>query len=72
MKWKGLPDFEASWESADLIAKQFPDFHLEDKVSFEPGGNDRPLIRFTYSRRKKKDTGQWGLRSAACDRGCGI
>ena len=40
IKLKGLPSFEASWESVDLIAKlgkQFPNFHLEDKVSSEPG-----------------------------------
>lgn len=37
IKWKGLPDFEASWEPAEMFAKQFPEFHLEDKESFEPG-----------------------------------
>ena len=54
IKWQNLPDFEASWEPANLIASQFPDFHLEDKVSFAPRGIDRPPIRFTYARRKKR------------------
>ena len=53
IKWKNLPKFEASWEPAELIKSQFPDFHLEDKVSLEPGGNVRPPIRYTYTRRKK-------------------
>ena len=57
IKWRGLPDFEASWESVDLISKQFPNFHLEDKVFSKTGGTDRypkPPIQYTYNRRKKK------------------
>lgn len=33
IKWKGLPSFESSWEPMKHIADQYPDFHLEDKVS---------------------------------------
>nr|GFA14997.1 Ty3/gypsy retrotransposon protein [Tanacetum cinerariifolium] len=32
IKWKDLPTYEASWELYSTIQKQFPDFHLEDKV----------------------------------------
>ena len=38
IKWKGLPDFENSWEKAAAIIEQFPNFHLEDKVIIEKGG----------------------------------
>ena len=54
IKWKDLPDFEASWEPEDMIAKQFPDFPLEDKVTLVPGGIDKPPIRYTYARRNKR------------------
>ena len=37
IKWKGLPEFEASWEPGELIIAQFPGFHLEDKVSLDLG-----------------------------------
>jgi len=33
LKWHQLPETENSWESAASISKEFPDFHLEDKVS---------------------------------------
>ena len=52
LKWKSLPEYEATWEDFHLIQQQFPDFHLEDKVKVWPGGNVRPQVRFTYSRRK--------------------
>ena len=54
LKWKSLPDYEATWEDFHLICNQFPAFHLEDKVKVWAGGNDRPPIHFTYSRRTKK------------------
>ena len=53
VKWRGLLEFEASWEPIELISKQFPDFHLEDKVFLRPGGNDRAPVQLTYSRRRK-------------------
>ena len=48
IQWKGLPQFEASWESTDTIKEHFLDFHLEDKVSLIEGGNDRPPTRCVY------------------------
>lgn len=41
VKWKGLPDSEATWEMVHLIKLQFPSFYLEDKMQFEPSGNVR-------------------------------
>ena len=55
IQWKGLPQFEASWELVDTIKKHFPDFHLEDKVSLIEGGNDRPPIRYVYTRKGKRN-----------------
>ncbi|RVW58010.1 hypothetical protein CK203_113086 [Vitis vinifera] len=60
IEWKGLPQFEASWKSANTIKEHFPDFHLEDKVSQirEGGGrvgsNDRPPIHYVYSKQGKR------------------
>ncbi|GJR89881.1 putative CCCH-type zinc finger family protein [Tanacetum coccineum] len=31
MVWEGLTHDEATWERADLLCKQFPAFHMEDK-----------------------------------------
>ena len=39
MQWKDLPDSKATWEEYQTIDLQFPDFHLEDKVSHLAGGN---------------------------------
>ena len=55
IQWKGLPQFEASWESVDTIKEHFPDFHLEDKVSLIEGGNDKPPIRYVYNRKGKRN-----------------
>ena len=55
IQWKGLPQFEASWESTDTIKEHFPDFHLEDKVSLIEGGNDRPHTRYVYTRKGKRN-----------------
>ncbi|KAI3751006.1 hypothetical protein L2E82_21994 [Cichorium intybus] len=32
VKWKDLPELEASWENLSAMVQQFPDSHLEDKV----------------------------------------
>ena len=52
IKWKGFPNFEATWKGYEAIWNQFPLFHLEDKVRVWEGDNDRPLVRFTYQRKK--------------------
>ncbi|CAM8886149.1 unnamed protein product [Rhodiola kirilowii] len=40
VKWIGLPDAEATWELADELTQEFPNFHLEDKVASDGGGID--------------------------------
>ena len=61
IQWKGLPQFEASWELVDTIKKHFPDFHLEDKVSLSEGGKDRPPTRCVYEKREEECTATWQL-----------
>nr|GEW16886.1 hypothetical protein [Tanacetum cinerariifolium] len=52
--WKGLPASEATWELYKQMLKQFPHFHLEDKVVFQ-GGSDDMNRKFgkKYQRRNK-------------------
>ncbi|KAA0051639.1 uncharacterized protein E6C27_scaffold47592G00010 [Cucumis melo var. makuwa] len=54
IKWKGLSDSEATWEPVGAMNQQYPSFHLEDKVNFEPTGIVRPPIINTYRRRGRK------------------
>ena len=49
IKWKTLPDFEATWEDVVTLANVFPSFHLEDKVTFWGG--------------EYCNAGQWGQES---------
>ena len=51
IQWQGRPHEESSWEDYDLLAVQFPEFHLEAKVNFQGRSIDKPLL--TYARRKK-------------------
>nr|GEW89645.1 Ty3/gypsy retrotransposon protein [Tanacetum cinerariifolium] len=39
-KWKDLPGYESTWEPLVTIKKQFPEFHLEDKVAVWEGQID--------------------------------
>ncbi|KAH1148528.1 hypothetical protein GYH30_043247 [Glycine max] len=39
IKWEGLEDDQATWEDTSTIKLTFPDFNLEDKVSFKGEGN---------------------------------
>ncbi|KAK0579410.1 hypothetical protein LWI29_026017 [Acer saccharum] len=57
VKWAGLPDCEATWEPLQSLLAQFPDFNLEDKVLSKGGSNDRPPIKWVYSRRGRKVIG---------------
>ncbi|KAL2506034.1 Ribonuclease H-like domain containing protein [Abeliophyllum distichum] len=71
IQWKWLPPLEATWEPFNLLKLQFPDFHLEDKVSFLGGSNDRPAIQNTYKRRGKgaraeKAINLGGIQLTAC------
>ncbi|CAM8878468.1 unnamed protein product [Rhodiola kirilowii] len=40
VKWKGLTDADATWEAKEEFLARFPEFHLEDKVVLQKGGND--------------------------------
>ncbi|GKB93711.1 putative mitochondrial protein [Tanacetum coccineum] len=53
IKWKDLPTYEATWELYSTIQKQFPDFHLEDKVAVWEGSIDMTQFRETYQRRPR-------------------
>ena len=44
IKWKGLPTIDVTWEPYEVLQRQFPKFHLEDKVTRWGGGIDRPPI----------------------------
>ncbi|KAL4018114.1 hypothetical protein IC575_021704 [Cucumis melo] len=54
IKWQGLQESDATWESVYQMNQQFPSFHLEDKVNVEPRGIVRPPILHTYKRRDRK------------------
>jgi len=41
VQWREGRTEAATWEDATTIQKQFPEFHLEDKVDFEEGSNVR-------------------------------
>ncbi|KAL2518504.1 Ribonuclease H-like domain containing protein [Abeliophyllum distichum] len=54
IQWKWLPPLEATWEPFNLLKQQFPDFHLEDKVSLVGGSDDKPPIQMTCVRHRHK------------------
>ena len=62
IKWKNLPVYEATWEEAEKLRIQFPDFHLEDKVKLWGDGNvmtragGKKLVTFT----RRNKSGQKG------------
>jgi len=39
IKWEGLEDCQATWEDNRTMQQAFPEFNLEDKVSFKGEGN---------------------------------
>ena len=53
VKWVDLPDFENSWELKSSLEKEFPDFHLGDKVDLQGGVLLRTpnLAKFTLGER---------------------
>ena len=52
VQWKGLPDFESTWESARLIHQRFPEFQLEDKLKLLAGRDGKTPV-MTYYRQKR-------------------
>ncbi|CAA7053500.1 unnamed protein product [Microthlaspi erraticum] len=58
IQWKGLPEYDNSWEWKVSMKKRFPYFDLEDKVNFKEGSNvtyedTRPPILYRYKRKEK-------------------
>lgn len=63
LKWKNLPDYEATWEDVTAINNRFPEFHLEDKVLVWGQGNVMNCTKSNgplhmYTRRKKDKSGK--------------
>ncbi|KAM6551284.1 hypothetical protein CsatB_001092 [Cannabis sativa] len=56
IKWRNLPDFEATCEDFSVTQTQFPHFHLEDKVRLQAGGIDRPPVTYVYACRSRKSS----------------
>lgn len=56
VRWKHLPEFEATWEPLSLIQAQFPDFPLSEWGKLKEDGNDTSRFHLTYVRRKKRPT----------------
>ncbi|KAH9649714.1 hypothetical protein KPL70_026087 [Citrus sinensis] len=40
VQWQASSPEDSTWEEFDTFCKLYPDFHLEDKVNFEAGGDD--------------------------------
>ena len=60
VQWKGLPDFESTWESARLIHQRFPEFQLEDKLKLLAGRDGKtPIITYYRRRRKRLTKEEW-------------
>ena len=54
VQWKGLPDFESTWESAHLIHQRFPEFQLEDKLKLLAGRDGKtPVITYYCQKRNR-------------------
>ena len=43
VQWQDSSPEDSTWEEFERFCKLYPDLHLEDKVSFEAGGNDTTL-----------------------------
>ena len=58
VKWVNLPDFENSWELRSSFQKEFPNFHLKDKMDLQGGGIvTDPKFGKVYTRKKNKVSG---------------
>lgn len=54
MKWKGLSDYENSWEIFTTLQRLFPHPHLEDKMPLDGQGNVRTHI-YIFCGKKQRD-----------------
>ena len=53
IRWKDLPEYDATWEPFDNMKQQFPNFHLEDNVTLAGGSNDTSRYGIVYRRRAR-------------------
>ncbi|GJX09473.1 ty3-gypsy retrotransposon protein [Tanacetum coccineum] len=44
VQWAGRSPEDATWEGLSEFQKAYPNYDLEDKVSFEERGNDTPMV----------------------------
>lgn len=56
LKWKGLPECDNTWKDKNIIATQFLDFPLDDKVELLGGGDDGPNTRVDHVYQRKRPT----------------
>ncbi|GKB16225.1 putative nucleotidyltransferase, ribonuclease H [Tanacetum coccineum] len=54
VSWNQRPLEEATWETFDLLAEQFPNFRLEDKAFYRGGSNDTNLTVYTRKKTRVK------------------
>ncbi|GKA92525.1 peroxidase 64, partial [Tanacetum coccineum] len=58
ISWCDRPQEEATWETHDLLANQFPNFRLEDKAFYREGSNDTiPVKAYTRKKNRVNETG---------------
>ncbi|GJX59436.1 ty3-gypsy retrotransposon protein [Tanacetum coccineum] len=58
ISWYDRPQEEATWETYDLLADQFPNFRLEDKAFYREGSNDTiPVKVYTRKKNRVNETG---------------
>ncbi|XP_078447184.1 uncharacterized protein LOC144716044 [Wolffia australiana] len=53
VKWKKLPNYEATWEDVNTIKPQFPSFPIGDQLVFGGGSNDKIPLK-TYQSKKRR------------------
>lgn len=54
VQWQDLSEQEATWEDFEKLDKQFPEFHLGDKVKLWAAGNDNSPPLKVYQRNRRK------------------
>ena len=67
VKWKGLPNFESTWESARMISQRFPEFQLANKLNLLVGRDGRtPIITYRWRKHKLPSKDKEGSLNSLC------